>query len=124
MADKEPTSATPNPDLDRPEQKARERKPRNRGPKPEPMREITVVSGRDMIMGLDPTKQRNQYLFYNIDDIIRLKGGFTEYKKMRHDDAVKAAMAFKKILVYCRQWDIDTATKNVVGIDVAPTRAR
>lgn len=118
MAD-EKTSATPNPDPERPARREREEGRRRRGPRASIEQEVSVASGRDFIMGVDPTRKSNEYLFYTVDDIIRMKGGFSEYKKMRHDDGVKAAMSFKKILIYGRQYDLDPASESAKDQEVA-----
>lgn len=113
------TGATPNIDTARPDKKRREERAARTGPKSAVEQEVTVISGREYLMGLDPTNKYGQVAFYNVDDIIRMKGGFTEYKRMRHDDAVKAALAFKKILVYGRTYDIDPASDSDKDGDIA-----
>ena len=112
-------SAAPSPDVARPDKKRAAERASRRGPKSAIEQEVTVAAGRDMIMGMDPTKRSNQFRFLNIDEIIRQKGGFNEYKRMKHDDAVKAALAFKKILVYGRTYDIDPASDSDKDKDVA-----
>ena len=113
------STTSPSPDLQRHERKEAATRAKKRGPKSEYEREVTVATGRDMIMGLDPTKKQNQFRFLNVDDIIRQKGGFREYKAMKNDDAVKAALAFKKILVYGRAYDLDPASDSEKDKDVA-----
>lgn len=113
------SSTSPSPDLQRHERKERETRAAKRGPKSVVEQEITVASGRDMIMGLDPTKKQNSFRFLNVDEIIRQKGGFKEYKAMKKDDAVKAALSFKKILVYGRAYDLDPASDDEKDKDVA-----
>lgn len=112
-------AASPSPDTARPEKKRSEERASRRGPKSAIEQEVSVASGRDFIMGIDPTKRLNQFRFVNVDEIIRMKGGFTEYKRMLHDDGVKAALSFKKILVYGRSYDIDPASDSEKDKDVA-----
>jgi phage gp29-like protein len=113
------TAAATAPDPSRPDKKRTADRASRRGPKAAIEQEITVASGRDMIMGIDPTKRSNSFRFLNIDEIIRMKGGFTEYKRMKNDDAVKAALSFKKILVYGRAYDLDPASDDEKDKDVA-----
>lgn len=113
------TTAAPSPDATRPEKKRTAERASRRGPKAAIEQQITVASGRDMIMGIDPTKKSNSFRFLNVDEIIRIKGGFTEYKRMKNDDAVKAALSFKKILVYGRAYDLDPASDSEKDKDVA-----
>lgn len=113
------SSTTPTPDTQRPAAKTRAESTGRRGPKAAIEQEVSVASGRDFIMGVDPTKKYNQFRFVNVDEVIRMKGGFREYKAMKNDDAVKAALAFKKILVYGRAYDLDPATDDEKDKDVA-----
>jgi len=46
--------------------------------------------------------------FLPVDDLINRKG-WKIYRDMRHDDQVKATLAFKKILVHGRAWEIKPA---------------
>lgn len=106
-AKKKPSGPAPRPDASRPTRQSR----RPRAGAPAALeQEITIASGREMLMGISPLQKQNEYLFYTVDDIIRKKGGFQEYRNMLNDDAVKAALWFKKILVYGRKWDVDPAS--------------
>lgn len=53
-----------------------------------------------------------------IDDIIK-KHGLKEYKKVRIDDQVKAALSFKKILTYGRSFDMDPADDSEEAKEIA-----
>jgi len=46
--------------------------------------------------------------FLPVDDLINRKG-WQIYRDMRHDDQIKATLAFKKILVYGRAWEVKPA---------------
>lgn len=56
--------------------------------------------------------------YYNCDEILRRKG-WREYETMRHDDQVKLALAFKKILVYGRTYDILPADQSEKAKEIA-----
>jgi phage gp29-like protein len=56
--------------------------------------------------------------FLPIDDIIRRKGWIT-YQDMKHDDQVKATLAFKKILVGGRTWEIMPKDESAKAKEIA-----
>jgi phage gp29-like protein len=69
-----------------------------------------IVSGR---------RQKNGIVeILPVDEIITRKG-WTEYRKMLHDPQITATLAFKKIMVYGRKWDVDPASKDQKDVDVA-----
>lgn len=123
MADEKSKSETSGPapsmDLDRHEEKLADQRGGKPGPKNALEKVWSVLTGRDYLMGIWPNQADKIFTLMNPDDIIRRKGGFQEYKKMRHDDAVKAALYFKKILVYGRDWDIDPASDKALDEGVA-----
>ena len=53
-----------------------------------------------------------------IDDIIKKKG-LREYKRVRVDDQVKAALSFKKILTYGRNFDLEPADDSERAKEIA-----
>lgn len=53
-----------------------------------------------------------------IDDIIK-RHGLKEYKRVRVDDQVKAALSFKKILTYGRSFDMDPADDSDEAKEIA-----
>ena len=78
--------------------------------------EVLLATGNIMASWSSPTKSGNiQYL--PIDDIIK-KHGFKEYKAMRHDDQVKAALNFKKVLTYGRSFDLDPADESKEALEI------
>lgn len=117
--DKKTGGASPSMDLTRPEKKASEARGSKPGPKNVLERVLSVLAGRDYLMGIMPRNAEALFTMMNPDDIIRRKGGYQEYKTMRHDDAVKAALYFKKILVYGREYDLDPASDNAKDEEVA-----
>lgn len=52
------------------------------------------------------------------DEIITRKG-WEEYRKMLHDPQIKATLAFKKIMIYGRKWDVEPASEEQKDLDVA-----
>jgi phage gp29-like protein len=56
--------------------------------------------------------------FLPIDEIV-LRKGWQTYRDMRHDDQVKATLAFKKVLVHGRSWEIVPADKSDEAKEIA-----
>lgn len=81
--------------------------------------ELSVAAGREFIMGISPYAKGREWMFYTVDDIVRKKGGFQEYTAMKKDDAVKAALAFKKVLIYGRSFDVKPASDSAEDKEVA-----
>lgn len=106
-----------NPDANRPAEKKRAQRGAGRPAAIET--EVTIATGREYIMGISPLAPKSALQFYTVDDIIRKFGGMVEYRKMLQDDAVKAALAFKKILVYGRDYDVDPASDSEQDKDIA-----
>jgi phage gp29-like protein len=52
------------------------------------------------------------------DEIITRKG-WSEYRSMLHDPQVTATLAFKKIMIYGRKWDVEPASEDQKDVDVA-----
>lgn len=65
--------------------------------------ERMVVTGQ-MMATATPSRSGGVY-FLPVDEILMRKGWRT-YKDMRHDDQVRACLAFKKILVHGRTWEL------------------
>lgn len=53
-----------------------------------------------------------------VDEIITRKG-WAEYRKMLHDPQITATLAFKKLMVGGRKWDVEPASKEQKDIDIA-----
>lgn len=75
-----------------------------------------AIEGEDMVVssGLLASMIRpasGGVYFLPIDEIIK-KQGWKTYNEMRHDDQVKAALAFKRILIRGRAWEIAPGSKN------------
>ena len=69
--------------------------------------EAMVVDGEVMKSFLPLSKERIRFL--PVDDILNTKG-WKIYRDMRHDDQVKATMAFKKILIHGREIEVQPHT--------------
>lgn len=63
-----------------------------------------MVVGRDLIAASTGVGQGGVY-FLPVDEIIKRQGWRT-YKQMINDDQVKACIAFKKILIHGRAWEL------------------
>jgi phage gp29-like protein len=77
--------------------------------------EMVVSNG--LLASLTPTRQGGVY-FLPTDEIVR-RHGWSTYKEMRHDDMVKACLAFKRILIRGRSWEIAPADKTPQAKEVA-----
>ena len=53
-----------------------------------------------------------------VDEIITRKG-WAEYRRMLHDPQITATLAFKKLMVGGRKWDVEPASKDAKDIAVA-----
>jgi len=76
-----------------------------RGRPPERNQEKMVVDGEVMRSWQPIAKDKASIRFLPVDDIITTKG-WKVYRDMRHDDQVKATLAFKKILIHGRALEI------------------
>lgn len=75
-----------------------------------------AIEGEEMVVGTDLLASMAQIgkdgvFFLPTDDIVA-RHGWTIYKEMVHDDQVKAALEFKKILIAGRTWELDPADKS------------
>lgn len=75
------------------------------GRPPERNQERMVVDGEVMRSYLPISRDRSTIRFLPVDDIITTKG-WKVYRDMRHDDQVKATLAFKKILIHGRALEV------------------
>lgn len=82
-----------------------------RGRTPAPFKENLVVDGEVMRSWLPVAGDRQSIRFLPVDEIINRKGWQT-YRDMRHDDQIKATMAFKKILIHGRALEVIPAKAN------------
>jgi phage gp29-like protein len=78
-----------------------------------------AIEGEKMVVGgelmhsfrLADSKSNDGVWFFPVDDILRTKG-FKIYRSMLDDDQVKACLAFKKILVVGREFEIKPADES------------
>lgn len=82
-----------------------------------------AIEGEDMVIstGLMASMTRpgeGGVYFMPTDEIVK-KQGWKTYNEMRHDDQVKAALAFKRILIRGRTWEIAPADKTPQAKQVA-----
>lgn len=74
-------------------------------------RPLAIETGEQMVVAdnllatMISPKDKGAYIL-NVDDLVARKG-YTIYKEMLHDDQVKSCLAFKKILVTGRKFDIE-----------------
>ena len=93
------------------EPKPRIRVPARRGRRSGPFTESLVVDGEAMRSWQPIAADRSSVRFLPVDEIINRKG-WKVYRDMRHDDQIKATLAFKKILIHGRAIEVQPA---VVG---------
>lgn len=79
--------------------------------------ETLVVQAGEMLRSAVQPTQGGVY-FLPIDEILHRKGWRT-YQDMRHDDQVKATLAFKKVLVGGRNWEIKPADQSAKAKEIA-----
>ena len=78
--------------------------------------EKTVIAG-EMLNSAQSVQNGGVY-FLPFDQII-LRQGWRTYRDMRHDDQVKACLAFKKILIHGRAWEIKPADDSAKAKEIA-----
>jgi phage gp29-like protein len=78
--------------------------------------EQTVIAG-EMLRSAQSVQNGGVY-FLPFDQII-LRQGWNTYRDMRHDDQVKACLAFKKILIHGRAYEIKPADDSAKAKEIA-----
>ena len=72
--------------------------------------ESTVMAGNQLLSWPGPfsivRKGAGQFELANPDELL-LRQGYKTYREMQADDTVKACLAFKKVLVHGRDWDVE-----------------